>query len=178
MSDQENQETLMNKEKPLRRSKVGQLVSKVESQEKEADGILITIVYSNNNWESSEKITKTISKETTVEQLIEISVDEFKNKLYYDEMEGKEYNLMLFKKKTGKPNFEYPVCDLGTKICELFKDTFCLVEKYNAKKEIKYEVKKISNNFEINNFDRSSSKSQDEDPFIKPKGCMKGCYVF
>ena len=48
---------------------------------------------------------------------------------------------MLFKKKKKIPNDEYPVCNPESKVKNYGKDSFCLVEDINAKKEEKQQDK-------------------------------------
>ena len=110
----------------------------------------VNIVYSTNNWENYESINLILDAETTISQLKEISIEKFKNDFFFDDIENKDLVVMLFKKKTKKPNYDYPVCDPESLIQDFSKTNFCIVEKINDKEnqieQMETEEKTIENN--------------------------------
>ena len=106
------------------------------------NGLQIAVYYSENNWETCEEVNLILDENTTINQLIDSAVYKFKTELYYDNIDKKQFNVMLFKKKKKVPNDEYPACNPESKVKDYGKDNFCLVEDTeNSKKEIKQEKK-------------------------------------
>ena len=106
------------------------------------NGLQISVYYSENNWETCEEVNLILDENTTINQLIDSALYKFKTELFYDNIDTKQFNVMLFKKKKKIPNDEYPLCNPESRVKDYGKDCFCLVEDKNAKKaEIKEEKK-------------------------------------
>ena len=105
-------------------------------------------VYDNNDVYTIANLI--LDAETTISQLKEISIEKFKNDFFFDDIENKDLVVMLFKKKTKKPNYDYPVCDPESLIQDFSKTNFCIVEKINDKEnqieQMETEEKTIENN--------------------------------
>ena len=157
-----------------------------------ANGMQINVFYSENNWETCEEINLILDENTTINQLIDSAIYKFKTELFYDNIDKKQFNVMLFKKKKKKPNDEYPLCNPESKVKDYGKDNFCLVENLNAKKEEikpekKDEKKEISNsvkNLEVEQGKKNNDKNinqgegdedKEEEIENKYKSCSPKC---
>ena len=119
-------------------SKLSSLIGQAQENQNSSQ---FTVHYSENNWETSEEINLVLDENTTINQLIDSAVYKFKTELFYDNIDNKQFNVMLFKKKKRIPNDEYPLCNPESKVKDYAKDCFCLVEDKNAKKMEKKEEK-------------------------------------
>ena len=117
------------------------------------NGMQITVYYSDNNWETCEEIDLILDDNTTINQLIDAAIYKFKTELFYDDIDKKQFNVMLFKKKIKKPNDEYPICNPESLVKNYGKTHFCLVEDINTtkKEEIIKENENKDNSKNINN---------------------------
>ena len=121
--------------------RTSKLTAMIASENDGANGLQINVFYSENNWETCEEINLILDENTTINQLIDSAIYKFKTELFYDNIDKKQFNVMLFKKKKKIPNDEYPVCNPESKVKNYGKDSFCLVEDINAKKEEKQQDK-------------------------------------
>lgn len=181
-------------------SKIGALLSKSQ----EMSNYQVSVYFSQNNWKTSEVVEIMIEEKTTVLQLIDSVIYKLKTEFYYDDIDEKNYNLMILKKKTKTPNYDYPKCNPESLVKDYQKSNFCLVENeiqktsnineenniineennnVNIKKNIlenkKNEEKKETNIKENNN--KNNSKENSKKTKIKSKksgkGCNKGCII-
>ena len=126
-----------------RKSKLSSLIG--EGNEN-SNNLQVTVYYSENNWETCEEINIMVDENTTINQLIDSAIYQFKTELFFDNIDTKQFNVMLFKKKTKKPNDEYPICNPESKVKNYGKTHFCLIEVINSKKtEVKQNVSSQSN---------------------------------
>ena len=121
--------------------RTSKLTQMIESENDGFNGLQITVYYSENNWETCEEVNLILDENTTINQLIDSALYKFKTELFYDNIDTKQFNVMLFKKKKKIPNDEYPLCNPESKVKDYAKDCFCLVEDKNAKKMEKKEEK-------------------------------------
>ena len=171
MSQEENKENKVGGEVEVKRtSKLSALIS---SENDGANGMQVNVFYSENNWETCEEINLILDENTTINQLIDSAIYKFKTELFYDNIDKKQFNVKLFKKKKKIPNDE---------------DNFCLVEDVNAKKEeikqeIKEEKKEISKsveNLEVEQVKKNNDKNinqgeADEDKEEEIENKYKSC---
>ena len=115
--------------------RTSKLTALIAQENEGINGLQVTVYYSENNWETCEEINLILDDNTTINQLIDSSIYKFKTELFYDNIDKKQFNVMLFKKKTKKPNDEYPICNPESKVKDYGKNQFCLVEDVNSKKE-------------------------------------------
>ena len=108
--------------------KSSKLSKMIESTNEEFNGLQIFVYYSENNWETCEEIELIVDDNMTINQLIDSAIYKFKNELSYDNIDTKQFNVMLFKKKKKIPNDEYPICNFESKVKDYGKSFFCLVE--------------------------------------------------
>lgn len=173
-------------------SKIGALLSNTQ----QINTSQVNVYYSQNNWKTCEIVEIMVEENTTILQLIDSAVLKLKNEFYYDDIDEKNYNLMIFKKKTKMPNYEYPKCNLESKVMGYGKSTFCLVEKENEENNINEGNKKneniVCNNQEIekikkeeeNNVqndkknDKEIKEKKSKNKIMHEKGCNKGCILF
>ena len=183
-------------------SKIGALLS----NSLEMNNSEVKVYYSQNNWETSEVVEVMIDDKTTVLQLIDSVIYKLKTEFYYDDIDEKNYILMILKKKTKTPNYDYPKCNPESLVKDYQKSNFCLVEaenlnnniiinknnnininidndKENIKKkntENKEEEKKEIKIKEDNNKKKDNNKNNNnKSKSIKSgKGCNKGCIIF
>lgn len=135
-----------------RKSKLSSLLN--EGNEN-SNNFQITVYYSENNWETCEEINLMVDENTTVNQLMDSAIYQFKTELFFENIDKKQFNLKLFKKKAKKPNDEYPICNSESIIKNYGKTHFCLVEIMNNKKpenmqEMNNKSKHVNNNNDIN----------------------------
>ena len=122
-------------------SKISQMINLAKP-----DYINISVFYSINNWENYESVNLLLESNTTISQLLNLAKDKFKNELYYDDIDNKELNVMFFKKKTKKPNYDYPICDKDSLIQDYSKNCFCIVERINDEEQLSIENKNENDN--------------------------------
>ena len=126
--------------------RTSKLSSLIGSESDSCNGMQITVYYSDNNWETCEEINLILDDNTTINQLIDSAMYKFKTELFYDDIDKKQFNVMLFKKKTKKPNDEYPICNPESLVKHYGKTHFCLVEEKSSEpsknEEEKEEEKK------------------------------------
>ena len=123
------------------------------------NGMQITVYYSDNNWETCEEIDLILDDNTTINQLIDAAIYKFKTELFYDDIDKKQFNVMLFKKKIKKPNDEYPICNPESLVKNYGKTHFCLVEDISTKNE--------GHNIEKENNVESNTKIENGNSFSK-----------
>ena len=187
------------KERKKTESKLGALLS----SNQEMNNSQVSVYYSQNDWKTSEIVQIIVEENTTVLQLIDSVVFKLKTEFYYDDIDDKNYILMILKKKTKKPNYDYPKCNPESFVLDYDKSNFCLVEKEKAenvnnvyiendnvnnnninienkkeeiKKEVKIELKNEGNN-EIKENKKNVNKNKKENK-NKEKTCNKGCILF
>ena len=122
-------------------SKISQMINLVKPEL-----INISVFYSINNWENYESVNLLLESNTTISQLLNLAKDKFKNELYYDDIDNKELNVMFFKKKTKKPNYDYPICDKDSLIQDYSKNCFCIVERINDEEQLSIKNKNENDN--------------------------------
>ena len=131
--------------------RTSKLTAMLGNENEEVNGMQITVYYSENNWETCEEINLILDENTTINQLIDSAVYKFKTELYYDNIDKKQFNVMLFKKKKKVPNEEYPACNPESKVKDYGKTHFCLVEDINTKNDQSKELEEDKpNNLNIN----------------------------
>ena len=187
------------KQKP--KSKIGALLSNTQKM----NSSQINVYYSQNDWKTSEIVEIIVEENTTVLQLIDSVIYKLKTEFHYDDIDEKDYDLMLLKKKTKKPNYDYPKCNPESLVLDYDKSNFCLVEKGSVennsnenegkdnivnnniiekdkelvKKEEKTDMQNKVNNEEKkeNNVDKNKNKNK---KLIKntEKKSNKGCFLF
>ena len=162
------------------------------AQENEGfNGLQISVYYSENNWESCEEVNLILDENATISQLKESALYQFKTELSHDNIDQKEFNVMLFKKKKKIPNDEYPLCNPESKVKDYGKDQFCLIEISNSKKKdtqierkgIKKEVGETNGNIEMgkigmnNNDIKEVKQVEDNEEYEggKDKDCSSKC---
>ena len=83
------------KDKKKSSSKIGALLSNSQ----EVNNSQISVYYSQNDWKTSEIVEVMVDEKTTVLQLIDSVIFKLKTEFYYDDIDEKNYNLMILKKK-------------------------------------------------------------------------------
>ncbi len=151
---------------PKRTSKLTSMLN--QETDNNLTNLQITVYYSENNWETCEEVNLILEDTTTINQLIDASVYKFKTELHFDNIDKKQFKVMLFKKKTKRPNEEYPICNPESNVKDYGKTHFCLVEDINGKneepkKEIKDQSKKSTENNDKNQEkDKQNDKNKNE----------------
>ncbi len=143
-----------------RTSKLSALIA---AENENFNGLEIFVYYSENNWESCEEVNLILDENTTINQLIDSAVYKFKTELFYDNIDKKHFNVMLFKKKKRIPNDEYPLCNPESKVKDYGKNHFCLIEikGENEKKEEQGNNKKEVNTGQNNgNSDKNNDNNK------------------
>ena len=110
-------------------SKISQMINLAKP-----DYINISVFYSINNWENYESVNLILESNSTISQLLNSAVNKFKNEYFYDDIDNKDLDVMLFKKKIKKPNYDYPICNKDSLIQDFSKNCFCIVERINKEK--------------------------------------------
>ena len=142
--------------------RTSKLTSLIAADNEGLNGLQITVYYSQNNWETCEEVNLILDDSTTFNQLIDSAVYKFKTELFYDNIDKKQFNVMLFKKKKKIPNDEYPICNPESKVKDYGKNHFCLVEDINSKKEDnKNESKDKEVNIDKNKDNHNKNKEDD-----------------
>ena len=189
------------KDKKKSSSKIGALLSNSQ----EANNSQISVYYSQNDWKTSEIVEVMVDEKTTVLQLIDSVIFKLKTEYYYDDIDEKNYNLMILKKKTKTPNYDYPKCNPESLVLDYYKSNFCLVEQdkienvnntneeeeknnndnkilNNKEKNKKEEKKDLQNNKnneekkeENNNKNQNKNKKKRKS---NEKECKKGCILY
>ena len=169
--------------------RTSKLTAMIAAEKEGFNGLQISVYYSENNWESCEEVNLILDENTTISQLIDSAIYKFKTELSYDNIDQKQFNVMLFKKKKKVPNDEYPLCNPESRVKDYGKDHFCLIEISNSKKEdtqqerqeIKKEVEETEGNngkIEMNNNDIKEVKQvegNEDNEGEKYKGCSSKC---
>ena len=181
--------------------RVSKLSSLIGQAQANNDGMQIYVHYSENNWETSEEINLILSQNSTIDQLIEASINKFKTELFYDNIDKKKFCVRIFKKKKKIPNMEYPVCNPNSKIGNYGKTHFCLVEEEENKKndtgeeiileekkeninddknkkEIKNENKQNSISSDSNNISKRNQKTDNSSNIKSNKPSCRPCIIF
>ena len=188
------------KERKKTESKLGAMLSNTQ----EMNNSQVNVYYSQNDWKTSEIVQIIVEENTTVLQLIDSVVFKLKTEFYYDDIDEKNYILMILKKKTKKPNYDYPKCNPESFVLDYGKSNFCLVEKEKAenvnnvyiendnannnninlenkkeevKKEEKIELKKEENKVEKKENNKNVNKNKKKNK-NNEKACNKGCIMF
>ena len=147
-------------------SKISNMIDKSNSS---SIGSQYIVHYSENNWETNEEINLILNDNATINQLIEESVNKFKNELFYDNINKKNLIVRIFKKKKKIPNFEYPICNPNSKVKDFAKSHFCLVEikKEGEENEKMREKDNIEENININKESENENKQENNKKNIK-----------
>ena len=189
----------VNEEKDRKKSssKIGALLSNSQ----EANNSQISVYYSQNDWKTSEIVEVMVDEKTTVLQLIDSVIFKLKTEFYYFDIDEKNYNLMILKKKTKTPNYDYPKCNPESLVLDYYKSNFCLVEQdkienvnnTNEEEEKNNNDNKILNNKEKNkkeekkdlqNNENNEEKEEENNNKNKKKRknnekeCKKGCILY
>ena len=82
--------------------KTSKLTALIGQAKEEINGMQIFVHYSENNWETNEEINLILDENSTINQLIEASIEKFKTDLFYDNIDKKKFNVRIFKKKKKK----------------------------------------------------------------------------
>jgi hypothetical protein len=167
--------------------RTSKLSSLMNQKTEDLSALQITVYYSENNWETCEEVNLILDDTTTINQLIDSSIYKFKTELSYENIDKKQFQVKLFKKKTKKPNEDYPICNPESKVKDYGKTHFCLIEETNSNinENSKNEEKSKNlneNNIEINNQnleiisgnDGKNDKNQKDN---KKCGCLS-CGIF
>ena len=142
--------------------RTSKLTSLINAENEGLNGLQITVYYSENNWETCEEVNLILDDSTTINQLIDSAVYKFKVELFYDNIDKKQFNVMLFKKKKKIPNDEYPICNPESKVKDYGKNHFCLVEDINSNKEGKKDYSKDKDeNTDKNKDNQNMNKKND-----------------
>jgi len=123
--------------------RTSKLTAMIGSENDDFNGLQVSVYYSENNWETCEEVNLILDENTTINQLIDSAIYKFKNELFYDNIDKKQFNVMLFKKKKKVPNEEYPACNPESRVKDYGKDHFCLVEDTERKKNEEKKEEKI-----------------------------------
>ena len=115
--------------------KTSKLTALIGQSQEGINGTQIFVHYSENNWETNEEINLILDENSTINQLIEASIEKFKTDLFYDNIDKKKFNVRIFKKKKKIPNIDYPVCSPTSKVKDFGKSHFCLVDIENENEE-------------------------------------------
>ena len=122
-------------------SKISQMINLAKP-----DYINISVFYSINNWENYESVNLILESNSTISQLLNTAVNKFKNEFFYDDIDNKDLDVMLFKKKIKKPNYDYPICNKDSLIQDFSKNCFCIVERINDEEQLSVENKNENDN--------------------------------
>ena len=150
-------ESIEGTEKKNSESKLGALLSNTQ----EMNNSQICVYYSQNDWKTSEVVEVIVEEKTTVLQLIDLIVFKLKTEFYYDDIDENNYNLMILKKKTKTPNYDYPICNPESLVLDLGKSNFCLVEKEKPK-DLNNEIKEINIANNNQNIEDNKDKNKPE----------------
>ena len=172
--------------------RTSKLSSLIASENEGINGLQVSVYYSENNWETCEEINLILDENTTINQLIDSSIYKFKTELFFDNIDKKQFNVRLFKKKKKVPNDEYPICNPESKVKDYGKIHFCLVEDINAENGEKKEEEKPENKPEnkssgdntkeketdlnINN-EKDGKEKKDEQTSQNYKTCKDRCFA-
>ena len=172
--------------------RTSKLSSLIASENEGMNGLQVSVYYSENNWETCEEINLILDENTTINQLIDSSIYKFKTELFFDNIDKKQFNVRLFKKKKKVPNDEYPICNPESKVKDYGKIHFCLVEDINAENdELKEKEKpekksenKISDDYimekesDINIKNENGEKEKKDDQASQNfKTCKDRCFA-
>jgi hypothetical protein len=137
--------------------RTSKLTAMIGSENDDFNGLQVSVYYSENNWETCEEVNLILDENTTINQLIDSAIYKFKNELFYDNIDKKQFNVMLFKKKKKVPNEEYPACNPESRVKDYGKDNFCLVEDTERKKNEEKKEEKIEEVKQEENKDNDKS---------------------
>ena len=101
-----------------KKSKLSSLIDHAQENNNTSQYI---VHYSENNWETNEEINLFLDENATINQLIEESIQKFKNELFYDSIDKKKFIVRIFKKKKKIPNTEYPICNPNSNVKDFGK---------------------------------------------------------
>ena len=142
--------------------RTSKLTSLIGSENEGMNGLQVSVYYSENNWETCEEVNLILDENTTINQLIDSSIYKFKTELFFDNIDKKQFNVRIFKKKKKVPNEEYPICNPESKVKDYGKIHFCLVEDINAEnEEIKEKEKTEKKSENIISIDNTKEKGSD-----------------
>ena len=166
--------------------RTSKLSSLIASENEGMNGLQVSVYYSENNWETCEEINLILDENTTINQLIDSSIYKFKTELFFDNIDKKQFNVRLFKKKKKVPNDEYPICNPESKVKDYGKIHFCLVEDINAendelkekeKTEKKSENKISGDNIMEKESDINIKNEKDDQASQNFKTCKDRCFA-
>ena len=146
-----------NKDQKKVESKLGALLSNTQ----QVNNSQVNVYYSQNDWKTSEVVEIIVEEKTTVLQLIDSVVYKLKTEFYYDDIDENNYNLMILKKKTKTPNYDYPKCNPESKVLDYDKLNFCLVEKEKVKNTNNINEEE-NNNVNINNNKNTENNKEEK----------------
>ena len=163
--------------------RTSKLTAMIESENDGFNGLQISVYYSENNWETCEEVNLILDENSTINQLIDSAIYKFKSELFYDNIDKKQFYVMIFKKKKKIPNDEYPPCNPESKVKDYGKDSFCLIEdKESQKKETNQDIKQGKNEEAKQEINKDSNKKnnindapEEENRFFK--SCTPKCFA-
>ena len=79
--------------------RTSKLTAMIESENDGFNGLQISVYYSENNWETCEEVNLILDENSTINQLIDSAIYKFKSELFYDNIDKKQFYVMIFKKK-------------------------------------------------------------------------------
>jgi hypothetical protein len=157
----------------------------------------VNIYFSRDNWKSCNSIDIMIEEKTTILQLIDASLYKLKTQFNITDIDEKKCYIMLLKKKTKKPNYDYPRCNPDSLVIDYQKSNFCLMEdipleqkdvQSGSKEEKKEEEikekeeakddKKEDENKEGKNIKGKKDKKNEKDVKGNDKKVKKDCIIF
>lgn len=141
------------------------------------NGMSINVYFSKNEWETCEEINLVTDENITVLQLIDSAVYKFKEDFFIDDIDSKRFNLMLFKKKVRKPNYDYPICNPDSLIKDYHKAHFCLVEEVEQKKKNEDKTKNLTIENNINISENKKVEQSKNSDISSCSNCMI-CEIF
>ena len=87
-----------NKDLPIRR-KISKLTALISQQKDHSDFFQVNVYYSKDNWISCQCINLLLSENSTINQLKNLALKKLKEDNLSDNIETKNFNVMLFKKR-------------------------------------------------------------------------------
>lgn len=122
------------------KSKLSILISEEIAKSKR---LSVKVYYSENDWETYTQVELIIEENTNIADLIDLSIVKLKNEFNKEIIQSENYDILLFKKKTKKPKYDYPKCYLESLVKDFGKFDFCLVEKENKQSSNIYHYENI-----------------------------------
>lgn len=168
----------------LKKSK-SKLSSLIKVKEEGPVDTPVNIYYSKDNWVTNESIVLCIDENTTISQLIDLSICHLPSLGNANFDKTQNFYMMLFKKKKQIPKYDYPICNPDSLIKDFDKYNFCLMERKvednktnenkNDTSNTKDDDKKKDNKSENENKD---IQDKDKNKNSKTKNNNGKCIIF